>query len=159
MDTIPGVDRRGAAVWVAETGIDRARVGTASRLAAWAGGASGHDARAGTQRSGRTCPADQGLRAMLTHWAHAAARTKGTSLSALSHRLAARRGKKRAIVAMAHAMVVSAFHRLVRQEPSHDLGANYVDEHRRHAVVDRLMRRIEHLGDRVHLEPLSTPVS
>jgi transposase len=159
VDTRPGGDRRGAEVWVAETGIDMARFGTAARLAAWAGGAPGHDASAGQQRSGRTCPGDQGLRAMLTQLAHAAARTKGTYLSALYHRLAARRGKKRAIVAVAHAMVVSAFSRLVRHEPSHALGANDVDEHRRPAVVDRLMRRIQHLGYRVHLEPLSTSMA
>jgi transposase len=158
LDTIPGVDRRGAEVWVAETGVDMARFGTASRLAAWAGIAPGHDASAGKQRSGRTRPGDQVLRAILTQLAHAAARTKGTYLSALYHRLAARRGKKRAIVAVAHAMVVSAFHMLVRQESYHELGANYFDEHRRHAVVDRLLRRIEHLGYRVHLEPLSIPV-
>jgi transposase len=159
LDTMPDVDRRGAEVWVAETGIDMARFGTASRLAAWAGVAPGNDASAGKQRSGRTCPGDQVLRAMLTQLAHAAARTKGTYLSALYHRLAARRGKKRAIVAVAHAMVVSAFYMLVRQEPYHDLGANYFDEHRRHAVVDRLMRRIQHLGYRVHLEPLSTSMA
>lgn len=159
LDTMPGVDRHGAEVWVAETGIDMARFGTASRLAAWVGIAPGNDASAGKQRSGRTRPGDQVLRAILIQLAHAAARTKGTYLSALYHRLAARRGKKRAIVAVAHAMVVSAFHMLVRQESYHELGTNYFDEHRRHAVVDRLMRRIEHLGYRVHLEPLSISVA
>jgi hypothetical protein len=158
LDTIPGVDRRGAEVWVAETGIDMARFGTASRLAAWAGIAPGNNASAGKQRSGRTRPGDQVLRAIPTQLAHAAAWTKGMYLSALYHRLAARRGKKRAIVAVVHAMVVSAFYMLVRQESYYELGANYFDEHRRHAVVDRLMRRIDHLGYRVHLEPLSTSV-
>jgi transposase len=154
LDTIPGVDQRGAERWVAETGIDMARFGTASRLSVWAGVAPGNDASAGKQRSGRTRPGNQPLRTVLTQLAHAAARTKGTYLSALYHRLAARRGKKRAIVAVAHSMVVSAFHMLSRNEPYQELGANYFDEQRRHHLVDRLARRIEHMGYRVHLEPV-----
>jgi transposase len=152
--TMPGVDQRGAERWVAATGIDMARVGTASRRAVWAGVAPGHDASAGTQRSGRTRPGNQPLRTVLTQLAHTAARTKGTSLSALYHRLAARWGKQRAIVAVAHSMVVSAFHLLSRQEPDQDLGATDFDAQQRHHPVDRLTRRIEHLGYRVHLEPV-----
>jgi transposase len=120
LDTLPGVDQRGAARGVAETGIDMARFGPASRLAVWAGVAPGHDASAGTPRLGRTRPGHQPLRTVLTPLAQAAARTKGTYLSALYHRLAARRGKKRAMVAVAHSMVVSAFHRRSRQEPYQD---------------------------------------
>jgi transposase len=159
LDTIPGVDRRGAERWVAETGIDMARFGTAARLAAWIGVAPGNDESAGKQRSGRTRHGNQPLRTVLTQLAHAAAHTKGTYLSALYHRLAARRGRKRAIIAVAHSMVVSAFYRLVRQEPYHDLGATYFDEQRRHHLVDRLMRRIEQLGYHVHLEPRPSTAS
>ncbi len=86
--------------------------------------------------------------------AHAAARTKGTYLSALYQRLAARRGKKRAITAVAHAIVVSAFHMLGRHEPYHELGPNYFDQQRRDHLVDPLTRRIERLGYRVSLEPV-----
>jgi transposase len=154
LDTIPGVDKRGAERWVAETGIDMARFGTPARLAVWAGVAPGNDASAGRQRSGRTRPGNQPLRTVLTQLAHAAARTKGTYLSALYHRLAARRGKTRAIVAVAHSMVVSAFHRLSRNEPYQELGANYFDEPRRHHLVDRLTRRIERLGYHMRLEPV-----
>jgi transposase len=65
------------------------------------------------------------------------ARTKGTSLSALYHRLATRRGQKRVILAVAHVIVLGAFYRLSRNEPYRELGADYVDEHRRHELVDR----------------------
>jgi transposase len=58
---------------------------------------------------------------------------------------------------VAHAIMVSAFHRLSSQEPSRELGANYVDERRRQFTVDRLTRRIAHLGYRVHLEPVAVP--
>ena len=105
---------------MAETGIDMARFGTASRLAVWAGMVPGNDANAGKQRSGRTRPGNQPVQTVLTQLAHAAARTKGTLPSALYHRLAARRGKKRAIVAVAHSMVLSAFHMLSRQKPYQD---------------------------------------
>jgi transposase len=156
LDTIPGVDQRGAELLVAEWGTDMRRFGTASRLSAWTGVAPGNDERAGRQRSGKTRRGNRTLRTGLTQIAHAAARTKRTYLSALYQRLAARRGKKRAIMAVAHAIVVSAFHLLSRHEPDHELGANYIDERRCDHLVDRLTRRIPHLGYRVHLEPIQT---
>jgi transposase len=155
LDTIPGVDQRGGELLVAEWGIDMNRFGTAARLAAWTGVAPGDDESAGKQRSGKTRKGNRALRTGLTQLAHAAARTKGTYLSALYHRLAARRGKKRAIVAVAHSIVVSAFHMLSRNEPYHELGANYFDMHRREHLVDRLTRRLERLGYRVSLEPVA----
>ena len=102
---------------VAEIGIDMARFETAPRLAAWAGVAPGNDASAGKQRSGKTRKGNRPLRAILTQLAHAAVRTQGTYLSALYQRLAARRGKNRAIVAVAHALMGSVFHMLSRQDP------------------------------------------
>jgi hypothetical protein len=76
-------------------------------------------------------------------------------LSALYQRLATRRGRKRAIIAVAHAIVISAFHRLSGHEPYRELGANYVDEQRRTSLVHHLTRRIERLGyHHVQLEPV-----
>jgi transposase len=155
LDTIPGVNQRGAEMLVAEWGIDMGRFGTAERLSAWSGVAPGNDESAGKQRSGKTRKGNRTLRAGLTQLAHAAARTKGTYLSALYHRLATRRGKKRAILAVAHAIVVSAFHMLSRNEPYRELGANYIDEHRRHQLVDQLARRMERLGYRVSIQPVT----
>jgi transposase len=157
LDTIPGVDQRGAEVIVTEIGIDMARFETAPRLAAWAGVAPGNDESAGKQRSGKTRKGNRALRAILTQLAHAAVRTKGTYLSALYQRLAARRGKQRAIIAVAHSMMRSVFHMLSRNEAYCELGAHYFDERRRHYTVDRLARRIEHLGYRVSLEPVAAP--
>jgi transposase len=157
LDTIPGVDQRGAEVIVTEIGIDMSRFETAPRLAAWAGVAPGNDESAGKQRSGKTRKGNRSLRAILTQLAHAAVRTKGTYLSALYQRLAARRGKQRAIIAVAHSMMQSVFHMLSRNEVYRELGANYFDERRRHYTVDRLARRIEHLGYRVSLEPVAAP--
>jgi transposase len=154
LDTRPGVNPRGGELWVAEWGIEMARFGTAARLAAWSGVAPGNDESAGTPRSGKTRNGNRAVRTGLTQVAHAAAGTKDTSLSALYHRLAARRGKKRAIMAVAHSIVISAFYMLARNASSHDLGANSCDDHRREHVVDRLTRRLQHLGYRVSLEPV-----
>jgi transposase len=77
---------------------------------------------------------------------------EGTYLSALHQRLPTRRSKKRVIVAVAHSIVVSAFHLLARHESYPELGSNYIDEHRRGHLVDPLMRRIERLGYHVTLE-------
>jgi transposase len=155
LDTIPGVNQRGGELLVAEWGIDMARFGTAARLAAWSGVAPGNDESAGKQRSGKIRTGNHILRTGLTQLAHAAARTEETYLSALYQRLAARRGKKRAIMAVAHSIVVSAFHMLSRHEPYRELGANYFDECQRTHLVDRLTRRIERLGYHVSLEPLT----
>jgi transposase len=155
LDTIPGVNQRGGELLVAEWGIDMGRFGTAARLAAWSGVAPGNDESAGKKRSGKTRQGNQALRTGLTQLAHAAAHTKGTYLSALYQRLAARRGKKRAIMAVAHSIVVSAFHMLSRNESYRELGANYFDDHRRAHLVDQLTRRIERLGYRVTLEPVA----
>jgi transposase len=155
LDTSPGVNQRGGELLVAEWGTDMGRFGTAARLAAWSGVAPGNDESAGKQRSGKTRQGNQALRTGLTPLAHAAARTKGTYLSALYQRLAARRGKKRAIIAVAHSIVVSAFHMLIRDEPYRELGANYFDGRRQAHLVDQLTRRIERQGYRVTLEPVA----
>jgi transposase len=130
------------------------RFGTASRLSAWTGVAPGNDESAGKQRSGKTRQGNRTLRTGLTHIAHAAARTKGTDLSALYQRLATRRGKNRAIMAVAHAIVVSALHMLSRHAPYRELGANSFDAQRRAHLVDHVTRRIQCLGYHVHLEPV-----
>jgi transposase len=155
LDTMPGVDQRGAEVVVAEIGIEMGRFGSAKRVAAWAGVAPGNDESAGKQRSGKTRQGNRPRRTALVQLAHAATRTTRTYWAALFHRLAARRrGRTRAIMAVAHAILVSTYQMLARNEPSHELGANDFDELRRRQVVDRLTRRIERLGYRVSLEPV-----
>src|SRR2546426_2188210 len=106
---MPGVDQRGAEVIVAEIGIDMSRFETAPRLAAWTGVVPGNDESAGKQRSGKTRKGKRSLRAILTQLAQAAVCTRGTYLSALYQSLAARRGKPRAISAVAHSIMQSVF--------------------------------------------------
>jgi transposase len=119
-DSLPGVPQQGAALLVAEWGSDLERFGTAPRLAAWSGMAPGNHESAGLQRAGTTRQGKRALRTGLVPMAQAAAHTQDPALSALAHRLAARRGKQRALVAVAHSLVRSAFDRLARNEPYHE---------------------------------------
>lgn len=153
LDTIPGVDRRMAEVILAELGLDMSRFGNAKQAAAWAGLAPGNHQSGGRRYSAKTREGSPALRAALSEAAWAASRTKDTYLAALYRRLAGRRGKKRAIVAVAHSILVSVYFMLSRQQPYHDLGHNYFDEHKQAAVIDRLVRRLAKLGRLVYLEP------
>lgn len=159
LDTIPGIARWQAEVILAEIGLDMGRFPTAAHLAAWAGVAPGNNESAGKRRSGRTRPGSPTLRRTLTLVAHAAARSKNTYLAAQYHRLAARRGAKRAIIAVAHSVVVIIYHLLTRQEPYRDLGGNYFDERKRDSVTNRLVHRLEKLGYQVALDAKPAGVS
>jgi transposase len=151
-DTIPGVARTAAEIIVSEIGVDMSRFPSADHLSAWAGVAPGNDESAGQRRSGKTRKGNRALTVALTQAAHAAARTKNTYLAAQYHRLAARRGKKRAIVAVAHSILVIGYHLVQRREPYRELGADYFDRRRPHVTATRLVRRLERLGYHVMLQ-------
>jgi transposase len=153
LDTIPGVGRRTAEVLVAEIGTDMARFPTAGHLASWAGLCPGNNESAGKRKSGKTRKGDVWLRAALVEAAHAASHTKATYLAAQYHRLMARRGKKKALVAVAHSILVIAYHLLERECAYSELGHNYFDERDRQTLERRLVRRLEALGYRVTVEP------
>jgi transposase len=155
LDTIPGIGPWQAEVILAEIGLDMTRFATAAHLASWAGVAPGNNESAGKRRSGKTRHGNPALCKTLVQAAHAAARTKNTYLAAQYHRLAARRGAKRAAVAVAHSILVIAYHLLTRREPYHDMGGNYFDERKRDSVTHRLVRRLEKLGHHVTLDAAS----
>jgi len=153
LDTIPGVGRDAAEIIVAEIGTDMSRFPDADHLAAWAGVAPGNNESAGKRRSGRTRKGNQALRTVLNQAAHAAARTKNTYLSAQYHRLAGRRGAKKAIVAVEHSILVIAYHLIKRKEPYKELGGNYFDQRNVEATAKRLTKRLEKLGYQVSIQP------
>jgi transposase len=157
LDTIPGIGRGTAELLLAEVGADMGKFPTAGHLAAWAGLAPGNDESAGRQRSGRTRKGNRWLRAALVQAAQAAARTKQTFLAAQYHRIAARRGKKKAIVAVAHSLLIIAYYVIARREPYRELGADYVDQQRPIATANRLVKRLRGLGYEVQLPPLPLP--
>lgn len=158
LDTIPGVDRRTAEKMLAEMGLDMSRFPTAGHLAAWAGLAPGNHQSGGKRYSGRTAQGNKALTTTMVTAAWTAVRTKDSFLKARYHRLAARRGKKRAIVAVAHSMLVSAWHMLTYQQPYQELGGDYFDKRKKEAKVGYLVRRLEKLtGGSVNIE--ITPVA
>jgi transposase len=139
-------------VIVSEIGTDMSRFPSANHLASWAGVAPGNNESAGKHRSGKTRKGNQVLCAALNQAAHAAARTKDTYLSAQYRRLAARRGKKKAIVALEHTILVMAYHLIQRNEPYRELGGNYFDNRRPEVTAKRLVKRLEQLGFSVALQ-------
>jgi transposase len=110
------------------------------------------------RRSGRTRQGSPWLRTALVEAAQATARTQDTSLAAQYRRLAARRGAKRAALAVAHSILMLVYALLTRQEGYHDLGGQYFDKRDRQAVERRLVRRLEALGYAVSLQP-TTPAA
>lgn len=152
LDTIPGIGRSVAEALLAERGPDRSRFASTGHLASWAGMCPGNNESAGKQRSGKTRKGSPWLRALLVQAAHAAARKKGTYLAAQYRRIAARRGKSRAAVAVGHSILVIAYHLLERGTDYQDLGPNYFDERDRQATERRLVHRLEGLGYKVSLE-------
>jgi transposase len=155
LDTIPGIGRHVAEALVAELGTDMGRFPTAHHLASWAGMCPGNHESAGTRHSGKTRKGSPWLRALLVQAAHAAARTKGTYLAAQYRRLAARRGKSRAAVAVGHTILVVAFHLLRDGTTYRDLGPAHFDRLDRQHVERRLVRRLRDLGYQVTLEPIA----
>ena len=153
MDSVTGVGQRTAEALVAEVGVDMTRFPTADHLTAWAGLAPGNNESAGKRRSGKTRQGSPWLRAILIEAAHAAGRSNDTYLGALYRRLVARKGKKRAAVAVARRILVIVYHILRDHEPYHELGAAYLDQRDRQAVERRLVRRLEGLGYDVSLQP------
>jgi transposase len=155
LDTIPGVARATAEAIVAEIGTDMNRFPTADHLASWAGVAPGNHESAGKRHSGKTRKGNKPLGAALNQAAHAASRTKNTYLSAQYHRLAARRGKKKAIVALMHSILVMSYRMIQRKEPYQELGGNYFDQRKPEATARRLVNRLERLGFKVSLQQTS----
>jgi transposase len=154
--TIPGVATRTAEVIIAEIGVDMSRFPTAGHLASWAGMCPGNNESAGKHASGRTRPGDCWLRAALTQAAWAAARTNNTYLAAQFWRIARRRGRSKAAVAVGHSILVAAFHILRDHVDYHDLGGDWFarrhdQDHRRRWLVHQLQT----LGHEVTLTPVS----
>lgn len=153
LDTIPGVSRTTAEVLLAEIGTDLERFEDAQHLASWAGMCPGNNESAGKRKSGQTRKGSPWRRHILIEAAHAAATTQHTYLSAQFHRLVSRRGKKKALAAVGHSLLVIAYYVLTRHEPYRELGENYFDEHDRQKVERRLVHRLEKLGFEVALKP------
>ena len=152
---MPGISQRAAGVLRAALGTALSRFPDAKPLASWAGMRPGNAERGGQRLRGTTRKGNQAVRQALIPIAHVARKTKDTDLAAQYRRIAARRGKKRALVALGHTVLVIVYHILTRRQPYHELGVAYFDQLDQQRVEQRLVRRLERLGYTVSLQPPS----
>ena len=153
LQTIPGVGLKTAQVIIAETGADMSRFPSAAHLAAWAGVAPAMHESAGKRAPAGSRKGNKWLASMLVEAANSVSRTKDTYLAARFARIAARRGKKRAAVAIANTILVSVYHMLDRDEPYRDLGPDWLEARHRDAHTRRLVAQLQRLGHVVVLDP------
>ncbi len=150
---LPGIAQRAAQAILAEIGTDMNRFPSDAHLTSWAGVCPGNHQSGGKRYSGKTNPGNAALRKALVQAAAGAVRTKETSFRALYERLVHRRGKQRALMAVARKLLVVIYHLLKYQRPYKELGADYFDTHRREAITNRLVQRLSKLGYYVTLQP------
>jgi transposase len=153
LDAIPGVNQRTIEGIVAEIGVDMAPFPSDRHLASWAGLCPGHHESAGKRQSGRTRKGNRWLRTTLIEAALAAIRVKDSRLAARYRRIMRHRGHKKAVVAVAHTILVIVYHMLKHRVPYCELGAAYLDQRDREQATRRYVKQLERLGHRVILEP------
>jgi transposase len=155
LTTLPGVSELTAQVMVAEIGVDMGRFPTDAHLISWAGLCPRNEESAGKRRSTRVRKGAPWLKTALVTAAWAAVRVKGSYLQAQFLRLKARRGAKKAILAVAASMLTAAYHMLKDGVEYHDLGADHFSRRDRSKAIQRLVRRLNDLGCEVQLNPLA----
>ena len=155
LDPIPGVAQRGAEAVLAETGTDMSRFPTHKHFASWAGQCPGNHESAGKRQSGKTPAANRNLDAVLTEIAHAAVRKKGSYFQAQYHRVAAHRGKKRAIGAVKHSLLIAVYYMLRDNKPYRDLGADHFSRVNPQQHIRYHVRKLQELGQKVEVSPMA----
>src|SRR5436190_2261635 len=152
LDEIPGVDQTVAQVIVAELGTDMKRFGSAQRTAAWSGMCPANRQSGGRRYAARSRFGDKHLKSALTQAGWAAGRTKNTYLAAQFRRIAARKGSRRAALAVGHSILTISYHMMDRGTRFNELGADYFDRRNPERLKYRLVARLEKLGYKVTLE-------
>ena len=155
MDLVPGINQRVAEGVLSEMGVEMSSFPSHRHVASWAGLCPGNNESAGKRKSGRIRKGNQWLRRYLIEASWAAVRKRGTYLSALYYRLVPRRGKKKAIVAVAHALLAMIYHILKDQVPYYELGSDHFNKLNVAYVQRHHVKRLESLGFKVILEPLA----
>ena len=146
IDELPGIARRSAEVIISEIGMDMSRFPSAEHLCSWAGVCPGNHKSAGKRQHGKTTKGNKALKATLTQCAQAAKNCKDSYFAAQYQRIAARRGKNRATVAVAHSMLIAIYHVLKNGVAFKDLGSDYYDNFNREHKIRGYLKRLASLG-------------
>jgi transposase len=154
--TIPGIDRVTASNLVAEIGVNMGQFPSAQHLASWAALCPGHPESAGKRKSGRMREGNRWLRRTLCQAAWAVTRKKDCYLSAQFKRLAARRGVKRAVMAVAHTLLIIAYTMLKNGRSYQDLGGTYLEQINKTQLQRYFVKRLQRLGLKITIEPAIT---
>jgi len=155
LETIPGIGQRIAETIISEIGVDMSRFPTDGHLASWAGMCPGNNESAGKRLSGKTNKGSTYLRDALIQAAWAATHTKQTYLAAQFRRLVRVKGKKRALIAVGHSILVIIYHVLKQRASYKELGGDYFDKQNTEKLRARLIRKLESLGVRVTVEMMA----
>jgi len=148
IDAIPGIARRSAEQIIAEIGVDMSRFPTAHHLCAWAGVAPGNNESAGKRKSGKTRQGNKTLKKTLVLCANSAINNRESFFYAQYQRLVVRKGRKKAIVAVAHSVLIAIYHVLSGNE-FRDLGADYYTQFNREKKAKSLVKQLNRLGYKV----------
>ena len=146
IDEIPGIARRSVQVILAEIGLDMDRSPSAAHLCSWAGVSPGNHQSAGKRKHSRTNNGNKPLKSMLAQCARVAGKVKNSYFYAQYQRIAARRGRNRATIAVAHSILTVIWHLLKRNVPYRDLGADYYDGFYREHKIKTYLKRLQPLG-------------
>jgi transposase len=151
LQTIPGV-KENASTIIAEMGVDMDVFPNEMHLSSWAGMSPGNNESAGKKKPGSTTYGNKCLKTMLTEFGWVASKTKGTYLRSKYHSLVGRRGKKKALVALGHKILIMCYHILKYRRPYKELGADYLDQRRKDKITRSYIKRLNHLGYEVTLK-------
>jgi transposase len=151
--TIPGISRRSATIILSELGTDMAAFPSAAHLASWVGLCPGSHLSAGKRRNGKPTKGNSYLRSVLVQIAWVLTRMGDNYLSAQFHHLKPRLGSKKAVVAVAHSVLVIVYHVLAKGEPYQDLGPDYFHRQNKEQQAGRFVHQLENLGYHVELAP------
>ena len=151
LQTIPGVKENASTV-IAEIGVDMDIFPNEMHLSSWSGVSPGNNESAGKKKPGSTTYGNKCLKAMLVEFAWVASRTRDTYLRSKYHSLVGRRGKKRALVALGHKILIMCYHILKYKRPYKELGVDYLDQRRKDKIARSYIKRLNHLGYEVTLQ-------
>lgn len=146
IQTIPGISKISAKAIISEIGVDMSQFPSEANLASWAGMCPGNNESAGVKKSGKIRKGNRYLKAILIEVAWAASRTKGSAFSAIYNNIAKRRGKKRALVAVGHQILIAVYRTLKTGEPFVDQGAEAIYRRNLEARQQFAIRLLERSG-------------